>query len=128
MPILKLVIIVHNRYEGVSIEDFTNRDRPDTSKPISSSIDNVPVELNTLIHWIMVGPVEELQNKGRTNVLERSVLTVCQNIMYGYKSKTPISDSIKFRTRRQRENPSFIAVLSWSPFGFQSDKNKTLIN
>ena len=46
-----------------SIENFTNRDRPDTSIPISSSIDDVPVELCTLIHWIMVGPVEELENK-----------------------------------------------------------------
>ena len=46
-----------------NIEVFTNRDRPDTSIPISSSIDNVPVELCTLIHWIMVGPVQDLEDK-----------------------------------------------------------------
>ena len=63
----------------------------------------------------MVGPVEELENKARTNVVERSVLTVCQNIMYGFKSKrqvtfTPSSDSAKFRTRRQRQNPQVLGL------------------
>ena len=32
-----------------------------------SSVDDVSVELYTLICWIMVGPVGELENKARTN-------------------------------------------------------------
>ncbi len=114
MDKMKLVYQCAHQVRG-SIENFTNRDMPDISIPICSSVDDVPVELYTLIRWIMVGPVEELENKARTNVVERSVLTVCQNIMYGFKSKrqvtfTPSSDSAKFRTRRQRENPQVLGL------------------
>ena len=63
----------------------------------------------------MVGPVDELENKARANVVERSILTVCQNIIHGFKSKrqvtfTPSTDSAKFRTRSQRENPQVIGL------------------
>jgi len=78
----------------------------------------------------MVGPVEELANKERTNVVERSVLTVCQNIMYGFKSKrqvtfTPSSDSAKFRTRHQRENPQ---VLGLALTVYHDTRSKQIVN
>ena len=61
MDKMKLVYQYAHQVRG-SIENFTNRDRPDISIPICSSVDDVPVELYTLLHWIMVGPVEELNS------------------------------------------------------------------
>lgn len=113
-----------------SIDDFTNKDKPDNTIPVSSNIDDVPVELYTLIRWIMVGPADELENKARTSVVERAVLTVCQNIMYGFKTNRqvtyePSSDSANFRTRHQRENPQ---VLGLALTVHHDTRNKQIVN
>ncbi|KAK1879681.1 Acetyl-coenzyme A carboxylase carboxyl transferase subunit beta, partial [Dissostichus eleginoides] len=42
---------------------------------VSSDITDVPAELYTMIHWIMVGPAEKLETEKRTRVVDRATLT-----------------------------------------------------
>ena len=46
---MKLVYKCAQQVRG-SVEDFTNRDTPDTSIPISSSVDDISVELYPLFY------------------------------------------------------------------------------
>lgn len=87
-----------------SIATFTKSKERNVMK-VSSDVDDVPAELHTLIHWIMVGPAEKLQTEKRTRVIDRATLTVSQNIMYGFKScaqikHMPNSESASFRSLR----------------------------
>ena len=34
------------------------------SIPVPSTTDDIPVELYTLLHWIMIGPEEGVENRG----------------------------------------------------------------
>jgi len=43
-----------------------------------------------LIRWILVGSEEQLQTKMRNRTVDRSALTIGQNIMYAFKSKRQV--------------------------------------
>ena len=98
-----------------SRENFSTKDQQDEYIQVSSSEQDVPGELKAMVRWIMLGPVEEMQSEARTNVVDRSVLTVSQTIMYGLKSRRqamykPRNESALFRPQRQRENPNVIGT------------------
>ncbi|PIK48214.1 hypothetical protein BSL78_14922 [Apostichopus japonicus] len=97
------------------IEDFTKKDKPSTALPVSSNIDDVPAELYTLIRWIMVGPVQDLEHETRTSAVNRAALAVSQNIMFGFKSNRqvkykPSSDTATFGPHHIRENPQVLGL------------------
>ncbi|KAK1904045.1 UDP-glycosyltransferase 73C1 [Dissostichus eleginoides] len=97
---------------------------------VSSDITDVPAELYTMIHWIMVGPAEKLETEKRTRVVDRATLTVSQNIMYGFKSSAqvkykPSSESASFRSPHARENPQ---VLGLALTIHHDTRNKKLMN
>lgn len=82
---------------------------------VTSDIGDVPGELHTLIHWIMVGPTEKLETEKRTRVVDQATLTVSQNIMYGFKScaevkHMPNSELASFRSPQARENPQVLGL------------------
>lgn len=82
---------------------------------VSSSVDDVPVELYTIIRWIMFGPVDEFETEERTNSVDRTSLTISQNIMFGFKSKRqtaykPRNECATFRTQQTRENPQVLGL------------------
>ena len=67
-----------------SIVEF-NKEKPANTIQVSSNIDDVPSELYTMIRWITVGPVDDLQHEKGNSAVDRLVLTVSQNILYGFK-------------------------------------------
>lgn len=98
-----------------SIENFSSKDQQDEYIQVSSSEQDVPGELRAMVRWIMLGPVEAMQSEARTSVVDRSVLTVSQTIMYGLKSRRqakykPQNESAVFRPQRQRVNPNVIGM------------------
>ena len=62
-----------------------NKEKPANTIQVSSNIDDVPSELYTMIRWITVGPVDDLQHEKGNSAVDRLVLTVSQNILYGFK-------------------------------------------
>ncbi|KAM4034494.1 LOW QUALITY PROTEIN: uncharacterized protein ACNLHF_021130, partial [Anomaloglossus baeobatrachus] len=80
---------------------------------VTSDIQDVPAELYSAIRWIMIGPINNLETKRRTNVVDRASLTMCQNIMYGFKSNRqvnykPTTEPSLFRQHHVRENPQAV--------------------
>ena len=71
-----------------AIADFVKETSVDSVHDVNvtSTCKDVPAELYGMIHWIMVGPIDELETEKRTRLIDRSALTVSENIMYGYKS------------------------------------------
>ena len=43
---------------------------------VTSSDSDVPAELYSMIHWVMVGPVSKLQTEKRSRIVDRSALSV----------------------------------------------------
>lgn len=100
-----------------SIEDMLNQQKNQSEESgnlsLISSVADVPSELYTLIRWIMVGPAENLKTTDKTQIIDRSVLTISQNLVYGYKSKqqttyTPKTDS--FRSTLRAENAQVVGL------------------
>ena len=97
---------------------------------MSSSRDDVPSQLYTLIRWIMVGQQEELQTEMRTRTVDHTALTISQNIMYAYKTKRQVKYKPKelnseFRTHQIRENPQVVGLALTV---HQDTRNKKLVN
>ncbi len=68
-----------------------------------SSTRDVPTDLYSLIGWILVGSEEQLQTEVTSRKVDRSALTICQNIMYSFKTMRqvqhkPMKASHTFRT------------------------------
>ncbi|XP_063816892.1 nucleolar protein 11 isoform X2 [Pseudophryne corroboree] len=59
-----------------STANFTKAADDANTIQVASDIHDVPVELYTMIHWIMIGPAESLQSQRRTTAVERTALTV----------------------------------------------------
>ena len=82
---------------------------------VSSTVEDVPVELYTLFRWIMAGPAEKLEIEVRTQEVDRAALVMSQNLMFGFKSKRqltyrPKAENAGFQSQHARENPQ---VVSW---------------
>ena len=97
---------------------------------VTSDIRDVPAELYTMIRWILIGPAESLETQRRNKVVDRAALTMCQNIMYGFKSNRqinymPITESAAFRPPHARENPQ---VLGLALTVHHDTRNKKLID
>lgn len=96
-----------------SISSFTREDKPPIA--VTSTIDDVPPELYTLMRWILAGPVDDLQTEVRTSVVNRAAVTMSHNIMYAYKTSRqvkykPSGDSAAFRKQHVRENPQVLGL------------------
>ena len=57
---------------------------------VSSTKEDVPSKLYSLIRWILVESEEQLQTEVKNRTVDRSTLTVCQNIMYAFKTRRQI--------------------------------------
>ena len=92
------------------IEQFTKTVKTSTSIIVTSTLEDVPVELYTMTRWIMTGPADKLQTEVRTTIVDRGALTLSHNLMFGFKSKRqvtyePSDAGAGFRPKQARENP-----------------------
>ena len=53
------------------IEQFTKTVKTSSSIVVTSTLEDVPVELYTMIRWIMAGPADKLQTEVRTSIVDR---------------------------------------------------------
>ena len=74
-----------------ALDDFSKAEKSQGFIPVSSTLNNVPAELYSLIRWILVGPTEELETEVRTHRVHRDALTISQNIMFALKSKRQVT-------------------------------------
>ena len=75
------------------IEQFTKTVKTSSSIVVTSTLEDVPVELYTMIRWIMAGPADKLQTEVRTTIVDRGALTLSQNLMFGFKSKRQVTST-----------------------------------
>ncbi len=113
-----------------SIIKYAGEKEESNSIIVSTTRDDIPTTLYSLIRWIMVGSEEELQTEVKNRTVDRSALTICQNIMYAFKTRRqvqhiPKKSSEKFRTPRSRENPQ---VLGLALTVHHDTRNKMLLN
>ena len=115
-----------------SIADFKKNSANVMS--VSSNISDVPVELYTMLRWIIVGPVDELETEARTTAVDRMVLTVSQNILYGFKSSRQVKykaasrDLATFRHQHARENPQVLGLALTVHHDTRNKKLMDLLN
>lgn len=113
-----------------SIDVFTKDKQQTNTIKVSSMREDVPTELYSLIRWILVGPEEELQTELRSRTVDRSALTISQNIMYAFKTRRQVHHQPKektetFRTQHVRENPQ---VLGMALSVHHDTRNKKLVD
>ena len=78
-------------------------------------LEDVPVELYTMLHWIIAGPADNLTTEGQTVAVDRAALTLSQNLMFCFESKRqamlkPRDDGAGFQAQQSRENPQVYAT------------------
>lgn len=110
MMIYKTAKLVRN-----SITKFAGEKKETDTITVSSTRDDIPTDLYSLIRWILVGSEEQLQTEMRSRTVDRSALTICQNIMYAFKTRRqvqhiPKKASDTFRTPHSRENPQVLGL------------------
>ena len=98
-----------------SLDKFFINKSNQNSTSVSSSQEDVLIELYSLIRWTIAGPQEHLENEAKAHVVNREALTLIQNIMFSYKSKRQVNYQPKdakttFRTPRVRENPQAVGL------------------
>lgn len=74
-----------------STEGFFKKESPQPSIAVSSTMEDVPVELYTVICWILTGSAGKLETEVRTHVVDKAALTLSQNLMFGLKSKRQVT-------------------------------------
>lgn len=52
------------------------------STMVTITLEDVPVELYTMLRWIRAGPADKLVTEGRTITVDRAALTLCQNLRF----------------------------------------------
>ena len=97
------------------IEQFTKTVKTSSSIVVTSTLEDVPVELYTMIRWIMAGPADKLQPEVRTTIVDRGALTLSQNLMFCFKSKRQITYKLSdegagFQSQQARENPQVLGL------------------
>ena len=97
---------------------------------VTSTLEDVPVELYAMIRWITAGPADKLQTEVRTTIVDRGGLTLSQNLMFGFKSKrqvtySPSDEGPGFRFQQARENTQ---VLGLALTIHHDTRNKKLVN
>ena len=110
------------------IEQFTKTVKTSSSIVVTSTLEDVPVELYTMIRWIMAGTADKLQTEVRTTIVDSGALTLSQNLMFGFKSKRqvkPSDEGAGFRPQQARENPQ---VLGLALTIHHDTRNKKLAN
>ena len=60
---------------------------------VTSSLDDVPVQLYSLIRWILAGPSENLETDVRATIVDQNAFTLSQNLMFGFKSRRQMHTS-----------------------------------
>ena len=112
-----------------NIVDFTDKKKKSDTVSVSSTTEDVPTELYSLMRWILVGPTEDLQTDMRHRTVDQPALTLSQNIMYALKAKRqvqhqPKEATVTFRTQHAREN---LKVLGLALTIHHDTRNKKLI-
>ena len=121
----KTAMLMRNRFT-----EFTKEEMLTDTITISNTIEDVSIELYSLIHWIMVGFKKELQTEMQSRTVDQSSLTISQNIMYAVKTKRQVQHRPKqvmdtFQTHHALENPQVL----WLAFTVRHDtRNKKLMD
>lgn len=82
---------------------------------MTSILDDVPVELYSMIRWIMAGPAEQFQTRVRASIVDQAALTLSQHLMFGFKSKRqmsykPSDEDAGFQSQQDTENPQAVGL------------------
>ena len=112
------------------IEQFTKTMKTSSSIVVTSTLEDVSVELYTMIRWIMAGPADKLQTEVRTTIVDRGALTLSQNLMFGFKSERqvtykPSDEGAGFRSQQAREKTQ---ILGLALTIHHDTRNKKLVN
>ena len=115
------------------IEQFTKKVKTSSSIVVTSTLEHVPVELYTMIRWIMAGPADKLQTEVRTTIVDRGALTLSQNLMLGFKSKRqvtykPSDEGAGFRSQQAREKPQLVGLALTIHHDTTNKKRVNLLN
>ena len=94
------------------IEQFTKTVKTSNSIVVTSTLEDVPVELYTMIRWKIAGPADKLQTEVQTTIVDRGALTLSQNLMFGFTSNRqvtykPSDEGAGFRSQQARETPKY---------------------
>ena len=92
-----------------SIETFITHKPSQGSITVSSTVEDVPVELYTVVSWIIAGPAEKLKSEVQIQEVDRAAIVISQNLMFGFKSKRQLTyrteaENAGFRSQHAREN------------------------
>ena len=93
-------------------EQITKTVKTSSSIVVTSTLEDVPVELYTMIRWIMAGPADKLQTEVRTTIVDRGALT-------------NYDEGAGFRSQKAMENPQ---VLGSALTIHHDTRNKKLLN
>ena len=82
---------------------------------VLSNRDDIPIDLYNLIRWILVGSEGNLESEIKDRTIDRSTLTIGQNIMFAIKTErqvknVPKNTSESFRIQTARENPQALGL------------------
>ena len=110
MMIYKTAKVVRN-----SITKFAVEKKKTDTITVSSTRDDIPTDLYSLIQLILVGSEEQLQTEMRSRTVDRSALIIVQNIMYAFEIRRqvqhiPKKASDTFRTPHSQENPQIVGL------------------
>ena len=114
---MKNTMMIHKAAKLVrdSIIKFDENRKETGIIAVSSTRDDIPADLYSLIRWILVGSEEQLQTEMKNRTVDRSALTISQNIMNAFKTKrqiqhVPKKASDTFRIPHSRENPQVVGL------------------
>ena len=88
------------------IEQFTKTVKTSSFIVVTSTLEDIPVELYTMIRWIMAGPADKQLKR---TIIDRGALALSQNLMFGFNSKRqvtykPSDEGAGFQSQQAREN------------------------
>ena len=115
------------------IEQFTKTVKTSSSIVVTSTLEDVPVELYTMIRWIMAGPADKLQTEVRTSFVDRGALTLSQSLVFGFKSKRqvtykPSDEGAGFWSQQARGKPQVLGLALTIHHDTRNNKLVNLLN
>ena len=112
------------------IKTYTKENPHTLSLDVTSKIDDLPPLLQTLLRWIICGPMMTKDNSQCSTEAECITATICQDIMFATKTDRQVSYSLKnetasFRNCKDKENQKAIGLALTV---HNDTRNKTIID
>lgn len=99
---------------------------------VTSTLDDIPVELCTMNRWIKAGPAVTLETEVRTTVVDKDSLTPSQNLMFRFKSKRQVTykshEDAGFWSQQAKENPQVLGLALTTNHDTRNKKPMDLLN